>query len=70
MTFYQKTPSLRTRESRGDSHKVLIPHKWGLHLLALPDPVAKKKLDKFKLEPNISLVHYVIAIKQAQDHKK
>ena len=37
--------------------------------MALSDPVAKNKLAKFKLEPNISLVHYVIPIKQAQDHK-
>lgn len=65
----RKHPAWGPDRSRGESHKVLIPHRWGLLLLALSDPVAKNKLEKFKLEPNISLAHYVIPIKQAQDHK-
>lgn len=39
-------------------------------LLALSDPVAEKKLEKFKFETTVSVVHSVLPIKWAKDHIK
>lgn len=68
VTLLENTHHEDQVETQRKVTKLLLP--WGLLLLALSDPFGGKKLEKFKVGPNMSQVHSFVPIKWAKDHVK